>query len=263
MNAGWVWNIPLWHRVGTGYCYSSKYINQCEAEVEFRKYLAVRYSPKIAHEAEMKPIKIKHGKREFGWVKNVVGIGLSYGFVEPLESTGLMTTHENLITLCDCLERREGLVTRIDRDSFNGQINNTIESFSNFVSMHYALSSRDDNQYWRDVTEDVSYVNMGTNLYSEFDAHSNMWLMLNDVEDVFSRNHDNLDGTVYICAGQDYLAFTKSSYEEKVRGKFHRGDWDVEKSHLQYQQDKAILEEWSKQQPTHYEYLRDKIYGSV
>ena len=37
MNAGWVWNIPLWHRVGTGYCYSSKYINQCEAEVEFRK----------------------------------------------------------------------------------------------------------------------------------------------------------------------------------------------------------------------------------
>ena len=35
MNAGWVWNIPLWHRVGTGYCYSSKYINHCEAEVEF------------------------------------------------------------------------------------------------------------------------------------------------------------------------------------------------------------------------------------
>ena len=75
-----------------------------------------------------------------------------------------MTTHENLIKLCDCLERREGLVTRIDRDSFNGQVNNTIESFSNFVSMHYALSSREDNQYWRDVTEDVSYVNMGESL---------------------------------------------------------------------------------------------------
>ena len=263
MNAGWVWNIPLWHRVGTGYCYSSKYINQCEAEVEFRKYLAVRYSPKIAHEAEMKPIKIRHGKRELGWVKNVVGIGLSYGFVEPLESTGLMTTHENLIKLCDCLERREGIVTRIDRDSFNGQINNTIESFSNFVSMHYALSSRDDNQYWRDVTEDVSYVNMGTNLYSETDANSNMWLLLSDVEDLFSRNHDNQDGTVYICAGQDYLPFTKSGYDEKIKGKFHLGDWDVEKSHLQYQQDKTILEEWSKKQPTHYEYLRDNIYASV
>ena len=47
MNAGWVWNIPLWHRVGTGYVYSSDYINECEAEVEF-KYLSERYTPEIA-----------------------------------------------------------------------------------------------------------------------------------------------------------------------------------------------------------------------
>ena len=113
------------------------------------------------------------------------------------------------------------------------------------------------------MTENISYVNMGTNLYSEFDANSSMWLMLNSIEDVFAQNHDKQDGTVYICEGQDYLAFGKSSYQEKIKGKFHRGDWDVEKSHLQYQQDKSILEEWSKQQPTHYEYLRDNIYGTV
>ena len=74
---GWVWNIPLWNRVGTGYVYSSDYINQCEAEVEFRKYLSERYSPEIAQNAEMRHIKIKHGKHKEAWVKNVVGIGLS------------------------------------------------------------------------------------------------------------------------------------------------------------------------------------------
>ena len=57
-------------------------------------------------------------------------------------------------------------------------------------------------------------------LYSETDANSNMWLLLSDVEDLFSRNHDNQSGTVYICAGQDYLPFTKSGYDEKVKVSF-------------------------------------------
>ena len=261
MNAGWVWNIPLWHRVGTGYCYSSKYINQCEAEVEFRKYLAVRYSPKIAHEAEMKPIKIKHGKREFGWVKNVVGIGLSYGFVEPLESTGLMTTHENILLLSDFLERREGIVTRFDRDSYNGQVNNMIEAMSNFVSLHYSLSSREDNQYWRDVTENIDYVNMGKHLYSEVDALANTWLLMNSVENTFAKEHDEQAGSIYICAGHDYIPYGKSSYGEKVRGGFHTGGYDIEEAHQQYQKDRAAMIEWSRRQPTHYEYLRDNIYN--
>ena len=261
MNAGWVWNIPLWHRVGTGYCYSSKYINQCEAEVEFRKYLAVRYSPKIAHEAEFKPIKIKHGKHTQGWVKNVVGIGLSYGFVEPLESTGLMTTHENILLLSDFLERREGIVTRFDRDSYNGQVNNMIEAMSNFVSLHYSLSSREDNQYWRDVTENIDYVNMGKHLYSEVDALANTWLLMNSVENTFAKEHDEQAGSIYICAGHDYIPYGKSSYGEKVRGGFHTGGYDIEEAHQQYQKDRAAMIEWSRRQPTHYEYLRDNIYN--
>jgi tryptophan halogenase len=261
MNAGWVWNIPLWHRVGTGYCYSSKYINQCEAEVEFRKYLAVRYSPKIAHEAEFKPIKIKHGKHTEAWVKNVVGIGLSYGFVEPLESTGLMTTHENILLLSDFLERREGIVTRFDRDSYNGQVNNMIEAMSNFVSLHYSLSSREDNQYWRDVTENIDYVNMGKHLYSEVDALANTWLLMNSVENTFAKEHDEQAGSIYICAGHDYIPYGKSSYGEKVRGGFHTGGYDIEEAHQQYQKDRAAMIEWSRRQPTHYEYLRDNIYN--
>mgnify|MGYP003331654291 CR=1 FL=1 len=71
-----------------------------------------------------------------------------------------MTTHENIILLTDFLEKREGVVTRFDRDSYNGQVNNMIEAMSNFVSLHYSLSSREDNQYWKDVTENIDYVNV-------------------------------------------------------------------------------------------------------
>jgi tryptophan halogenase len=84
---GWVWNIPLWNRIGTGYCYSSRFTTPEAAQKEFREHLAVKHSPKIAEEADMFAIRIRHGRRRRAWIQNVVGVGLSYGFVEPLEST--------------------------------------------------------------------------------------------------------------------------------------------------------------------------------
>ena len=84
---GWVWNIPLWSRIGTGYVYSSDFIDDDSAEKEFKKYLGTE-------EVNItKKINIRHGIRKKGWVKNVVGGGLAYAFIEPLESTGLVSTH--------------------------------------------------------------------------------------------------------------------------------------------------------------------------
>ena len=132
---------------------------------------------------------------------------------------------------------------------------------SNFVSLHYALSSREDNQYWRDVTENIDYVNMGKHLYSEVDALANTWLLMNSVENTFAKEHDEQAGSIYICAGHDYIPYGKSSYGEKVRGGFHTGGFDIEEAHQQYQKDRQAMIEWSRRQPTHYEYLRDNIYN--
>ena len=105
------------------------------------------------HQGEVNHIKFRHGKRELGWKGNVIGIGLSYGFLEPLESTGLFTTHENILRLVDTFERRDGKITQLDIDGFNHAVSYELEAMKEFVMMHYYLSPRDDSDYWRYYTE--------------------------------------------------------------------------------------------------------------
>ena len=260
MNAGWVWNIPLWHRVGTGYVYSSDYINECEAEVEFRKYLSERYTPEIAQDAKLRKINIKHGKREKAWIKNVVGIGLSYGFLEPLESTGLMTTHENILLLCDTLQRRNGFYSRFEQDSFNHKCDGMIEGMKNFVALHYALSQRDDNKYWRDCTN-INF-NIDTHwTQSTKDAYGNVLTLIDNPENLYY-NLDQHSGSIYIAAGLGYRPFSEGMFEERMRADKDSEAWEdlLAEIHTKYQQDRKVMMDWVDKLPSHYEYLRDNIY---
>ena len=81
------------------------------------------------------------------WVKNVVAIGLSAGFIEPLESNGLYTVHEFLTKLVLNLQRDK--ISQWDKDNFNFQCKHMFKEFSEFVGLHYALSHRDDTEYWK------------------------------------------------------------------------------------------------------------------
>ena len=161
IEAGWVWNIPLWNRIGTGYVYSSKFATEADAEEQLRKHLAsnrmvVQDSDRAAN-AEFRHIKIKHGVHTHAWEKNVVGIGLANGFIEPLESTGLMLTHECIIKLIHVLLMRDGQVTQFDVDLFNHAFQEQIMGFKSFISQHYALSMRNDTPYWKSVTGKITY----------------------------------------------------------------------------------------------------------
>lgn len=260
MDAGWVWNIPLWNRVGTGYVYSSDYINECEAEVEFRKYLSERYTPEIAQECQLRKIDIRHGKREKAWVKNVIGIGLSFGFLEPLESTGLMTTHECILLLCDFLQRRQGFYSGFEIDSYNYQCDNMIESMKNFIAIHYALSQRDDNQYWRDCTN-IDFDIDPTWSQSTRSAHSSVVTLIDNPEDAFY-NLEKHSGSIYIAAGQGYRPFSEGLFFERLNAYAQREEHEelLEEIHTKYQQDRKVLMEWVDKLPSHYEYLRDNIY---
>jgi hypothetical protein len=90
------------------------------------------------------------GRHENLWVNNVVAIGLSAAFIEPLESTGLVTVYEFAINLCRILRR--GSYSQWDIDEFTNASIDQFDYWAQFVSMHYALSHRDDTAYWRDVT---------------------------------------------------------------------------------------------------------------
>ena len=94
---GWVWNTPLWSKIGTGYVYSSDFVDDETAEKEFKSHLGVE-------DIDLRKIKFRHGYHQKGWIKNVLGIGLSYAFVEPLEATGLSSTHVMIERACELLE---------------------------------------------------------------------------------------------------------------------------------------------------------------
>jgi len=149
---GWCWNIPLWSRIGTGYVYSDKYVTPEQALEEFKQYLMSDKvtCPKTREQVdalEYKDIPMKVGIHKRTWVKNVVAIGLSAGFIEPLESNGLYSVHEFLWSLIKTLQRPA--VTRWDIDVYNATILQIFRNFAEFVALHYALSIRNDTNYWQ------------------------------------------------------------------------------------------------------------------
>ena len=146
---GWIWEIPLWSRMGTGYVYSDKYISDEQAISDFKEYLK-KGNHKI-DDCEFRTIKMRIGIHRRPFVKNVCAIGLAAGFIEPLESNGLYSVHEFLFHLSRILQRDR--VSRFDRDAFNYKCKAMFRSFAEFVAMHFALTQRDDTQYWRDIQE--------------------------------------------------------------------------------------------------------------
>ena len=141
---GWVWNIPLWSRIGTGYVYSDKFVSDEEALEQLKKHLGKR-SPK--DKSDYKNIKMRVGIHKRLWVKNVCAIGLAAGFIEQLESNGLFSVHEFLKSLVRNLKRNES--SQWDKDNFTYECKKMFREFAEFVALHYALSHRKDTPYWK------------------------------------------------------------------------------------------------------------------
>ena len=138
---GWVWEIPLWNRMGTGYVYSDKFVSDEDALKEFQKHLG-------RDDLEFKNIKIRVGTYKRHFVKNVCAIGLSSCFIEPLESNGLLSIHEFLSKLVRVLKDRDN-VSMFMKDQYNMAVKDQFRYFAEFVAMHYSLTSRNDTEYWR------------------------------------------------------------------------------------------------------------------
>jgi flavin-dependent dehydrogenase len=144
---GWVWHTPTTGRTGTGYVYSDKYISDEDALQEFKDYL----NRDDVEDLKFRNISFRVGRREKFAHKNVVAVGLSAGFLEPLESNGLYTVHETLNELTKVLQRnhfRGG-----DKDSFNHAMAIKFDHFADFIQMHYKYAMRDDTKYWQEVPE--------------------------------------------------------------------------------------------------------------
>jgi tryptophan halogenase len=138
MNCGWMFKIPLQHRWGCGYVFNDKYITVENAKSEVEKYLGKEVTLQ-------KVFDFNPGTYKRSWIGNSISIGLSYGFIEPLEATSLMSTIMQLKKLID-VNFDEG-----DVDKYNMWCYQINEQNLNFIRYHY-LCERDDTQFWKDCT---------------------------------------------------------------------------------------------------------------
>lgn len=146
MPSGWAWKIPMLGRFGTGYVYSSRFADQDTATRQFCELWGL--------DPETQPlnhIKFRVGRNRRAWVRNVVSIGLSSCFLEPLESTGIYFITAALYQLGKFFPDRN--FDPALRDSFNDEIEHMFDDSRDFLQAHFSLSPRRDTPFWRACKE--------------------------------------------------------------------------------------------------------------
>jgi tryptophan halogenase len=254
---GWCWNTPLWSRLGTGYVYSDKHTTPEKAKEEFKQYLmsekmTVPRTEKDLENITFRDIPMKIGIYERTWVKNVVAIGLSSSFCEPLESNGLFSVIRYVSKLSKTLLRGE--VSKFDIDIYNIAIKGMYDKFVEFVAMHYALSIRRDTAYWVDISNKTFSKEMAEMKPAKV-------IGFHDLQDrkMFLNQVDPAAGITYISVGMNYPFFDRIDQ----RTNLHNIDIkDYINSSIEFFSDrKRKWSEAAKLAPTLYEYLKNNIYN--
>lgn len=144
MPAGWRWRIPLQHRIGNGYVFSSSFIDEDEACEAIQSAVEGRVL------SEPRVLRFRAGRRRRSWSGNVVAIGLASGFLEPLESTSIYLAQMAITYLIE-LFPAGGAIEPRDRDEFNRLVDMEYDRVRDFLILHYHATTRDDSPFWDHV----------------------------------------------------------------------------------------------------------------
>jgi flavin-dependent dehydrogenase len=254
-SSGWVWQVPIYNRLGTGYVYSSAHKSADEAEKEFRQFLGEDRTKDIS----MRQLKMRVGKQRRSWVKNCIAVGLSGGFVEPLESTGLFIVQGALDVITELLKTKHDY-TIADVTAFNASVDRLYEIIRDFLVCHYALTSREDSPYWKDVkyTTKISdsladKLQLARTRFPDLE-----FLHMFDNAGLAGFNFN--DGWQYILAGMNYLPFDYKQVRDRQTGPFEphikRNMPRADKLQAQYAQQRQQIPNL----PSHYQFLKNGLF---
>ena len=142
-SAGWIWDIALQDRRGVGHVYSSRYIDDDAAKAELAAYVQ-----QPVETLETRRLDMRIGYHDQQWRGNCVAIGLSSGFLEPLESTGIYLIEMANWAMLEYVPRYLGGAQ--PQASYNRILHNHYDNITDFLKLHYCLSNRRDTAFWRD-----------------------------------------------------------------------------------------------------------------
>jgi tryptophan halogenase len=204
-DSGWQWKIPLQHRQGTGHVYSTAYTSDDEA----RSVLMENLDGDIR--VELRLLRFQTGRRRSAWIKNCVAIGLSGGFVEPLESTSIHLIQSGVTRLLR-LFPLDGCPASLARQ-YNMESRAEYERIRDFIILHYKATERDDTPYWRDCRN----MSVPDSLAHRIELFEDTGLVFPDTDDAF-----RVDSWLQVMTGQRvepraYHAMARTLSEDRLR----------------------------------------------
>lgn len=146
---GWVWDIGLPTRRGVGHVFSSAHTNDEQVELNLRRYLEASVSKADMEKLSIRKLSFNPGHREKFWHRNCVAVGISAGFIEPLEATALVLIELSAQMISEQLPANRDVMDVISK-RFNEKFNYRWSRIVEFLKLHYVLNQRKDSQYWMD-----------------------------------------------------------------------------------------------------------------
>lgn len=239
LGAGWVWNVPLYNRIGTGYVYSSAFRTEEQATEEFLAHLGPRAKGKTP-----RAIKMEVGRSQRGWVGNCVAIGLSGGFIEPLESTAIYMIEMAARWVVD-LFPDAGISEPLPR-RYNQRMDGLYNEVRDFVMLHYLLSNR-TGDYWEAARNEVDVSDWLKN-------NLEVWkYTLPYTLDVAGNSLFNEWNFIFVLMGKRYYAGRELSMD----GLLDAAKWQ-EYTDMMTKKKQAVMD----RMPTHYQLLA-KVHGEI
>ncbi|GIU51619.1 tryptophan halogenase family protein [Shewanella sp. KT0246] len=191
--AGWVWDIALPERRGTGFVYSDNHMTSSEAEQKFDRYLGGKLASLASRE-----IPMKVGYREKFWFKNCVALGLAQGFLEPIEATSILLTDFAAGYLAKRLPQTMAQMPALS-ERFNNTMTYAWERVVEFAKLHYCISDRTDSDFWIDNRHPESIPEPLKHKMALWQNYSPL------TDDLFSRFEVfNIDNYLYVLYGMKY-----------------------------------------------------------
>jgi tryptophan halogenase len=271
---GWIWEIPLWSRMGSGYVFSDKFISTDAALREF-KYNLLKKGYENVEDLDYHLIPMRCGVQSKLWVKNTLAIGLSAGFIEPLQSNGLQSIYQFLFNLVKTLKR--GRISEWDRREYTAKCHDDFYECAHVVAFTYVLSHRDDTEYWRDILnrdypEDM-FTNISTGISKGFHreyvsknfqidltgagihavAAGMNWYPIDKLEPLLDNQKDNK---------ADFFSYVLDSNGKKLEYSQLVKEW-TEKFIQHTEERKRMWNEEIKDFPSPYQYSKDSIHKNA